>query len=285
MEWFRWVFRYAAWPLMMFGFGGAVVWLGAGGARMVLLFLVLGGAVAFCFLSERLIPYQPDWNRDRGDTVRDWLHALVNITLNRAALWLLPAFAWLSPGGGAWPHYWPFALQVVLAVLVLDFGIAAAHHASHRFELLWRFHAVHHSPKRLYGFNGLMKHPVHQSIELVAGVLPLLLLGIPREVAVTLPFLVSITLLCQHSNADFCSGYFRYLFANAEVHRFHHSNDASKGDVNFGLFTNLYDHLAGTFHYQAGKAPRASEAIGIHDRPDYPTRYLAQLIEPFRALG
>ncbi|MFO7706278.1 MAG: hypothetical protein R6V43_14295 [Halopseudomonas sp.] len=71
-----------------------------------------------------------------------------------------------------------------------------------------------------------MKHPFHQGVELVSGVLPLLLLGIRADVALTLPFLVSLALLGQCSNADIRTGGFKYLFANAEIHRFHHSNGA-----------------------------------------------------------
>lgn len=275
------LFRYLTWPLLLFGFGGAIIALAATDAGVPALFAVLAGAIAFSFLAESIIPYQAAWNHENDDTVRDWLHAVVNVTLNRAALWLLPLFTWMAIGGGLWPQHWPYLLQVVMAVVILDLGIAAAHHASHRFETLWRFHAVHHSVKRMYGFNGLMKHPLHQGIETASGVLPLLLLGIPFEVAITLPFLVSISLLCQHSNADYRTGWFRYLFANAEVHRFHHTNSAN-GNFNFSLFTNLYDHLAGTFHYRRGAAPRSSDEIGIGDQPDYPQAYVAQLVEPFR---
>lgn len=277
------LFRYFTWPLLFFGGAAAVIRLAGAGSGMLPLFGVLAAAIVFSFAAERVIPYQPDWNRDRGDTARDWLHAAVNLTLNRAALWLLPLFAGLAVGADLWPGGWPFALQVLFAVLVLDFGIAAAHHASHVLAPLWHFHAVHHSPRRLYGFNGLMKHPVHQLLETGTGVLPLLLLGIPADVAVTLPFTVAIALLCQHSNADYRSGPFKWVFANAEIHRFHHANSAA-GDCNFGLFTNLYDRLMGTFLYRSGAAPRSSGDIGIGGREDYPVGYLAQLIQPFREL-
>lgn len=284
MKYIQRLFRYLTWPLLFFGGSAAIIGLGGSGAGMPPLFAVLVGAVAFSFIAERIIPYQPDWNRDHGDTVRDWLHAAVNLTLNRSSLWLLPFFAWLTLGGGLWPRDWPYGLQVVFAVVILDLGIAAAHHASHRFPLLWHFHAPHHSPRRLYGFNGLMKHPLHQALETGTGVLPLLLLGIPVEVATTLPFLVAIALLCQHSNADYRSGWLKQVFAaNAQIHRFHHTNSVA-GDCNFGLFTNLYDRLAGTFRDQPGAAPRSSEEIGVGGRPDYPVDYLPQLLQPFRDL-
>jgi len=48
--------------------------------------------------------------------------------------------------------------------------------------------------------------------------------------------------------------------------------------VNFGLFTNVWDHLLGTF--RAGPTPRDGQ-VGIAGRFDYPGGYLAQLVEPF----
>lgn len=91
-----------------------------------------------------------------------------------------------------------------------------------------------------------MKHPVHQTIETVSGVLPLLRPDTgPVGSVVTL--LVGIQLLVQHSNADYRHGAAQVRFSIAEVHRFHHGKAAGTGDVNFGLVTTLYDHLASSF--------------------------------------
>lgn len=126
-----------------------------------------------------------------------------------------------------------------MAIIVADFGITLCHYSSHRIEWLWRFHAVHHSVKRMYGFNGLIKHPVHQALEVTAGTLPLVLVGMPFEVGLLLGFAVAIQLLLQHSNADMTIGPLRHFLALAPVHRFHHQKWAGIGDVNFGLFTCL----------------------------------------------
>lgn len=278
----RSLLRVATFPLFLFGFNALLIGLIAAGVSHGLLLLVLLAAIAAMLGIERLIPYQPDWNHDQGDTPRDLMHGIVNTAFNHLGVLLLPLLAGLALFEGAWPSQWPFWLQVVMAVLMVDLGISAAHHASHRWPWLWRFHAVHHSIRRLYGFNGLMKHPVHQGIETVAGVLPLLLLGIPQTVATAVVFCVAVQLLLQHSNADYRTGPLKFLFANAEVHRFHHSNRPGEGDVNFGLFTTLWDHLAGTFHYRAGEAPQHSAEVGLADRIDFPVSYLPQMIEPFR---
>ncbi|MCR9095706.1 MAG: sterol desaturase family protein [bacterium] len=275
--------RYGFCPLILIGFNGVGLTVIANGAALWWLPVILGCAIALSFGAERLLPYEEDWNRSHDDADRDILHALVNEVANFGTLLLLPVFTSLLAIGGIWPEGWPFVLQVLLAVLVADAGIALAHYASHRLDVLWRFHAVHHSVKRMYGFNGLMKHPVHQAIETVVGTTPLVLMGLPPSVATALVFCVAVQLLLQHSNVDYSVGPLRYVLAVSEVHRFHHQKDANLGDVNFGLFTTLVDHALGTFHYEQRETRFTSEELGIGAEPDYPSAYLSQLAEPFRA--
>lgn len=244
--------RYGTFPLFFLGINGVLLWLLAAEA-LGLAFAVLGLAIVLMFLIERLIPWQPIWNQDHQDSGRDVLHFLVNTAANHGGLLLLPLLSAAALFPGAWPRHWPYWAQVGVAALVLDLGIAAAHHASHKWSVLWRWHAVHHSAQRLYGFNGLMKHPVHQAIETGSGMLPLLLLGIPPAVATALAFVVAIQLLLQHANADFRIGPLKYLFATAEVHRFHHSNRA---------------------------APRLPGEVGLADGDPYPSAYWPQLWRP-----
>ena len=271
-------------PLML-GFGvGSIIWIIGSGEPVVWAWSVLAAAILLSFIFERLIPWQVKWNRSMQDSVRDWLHFIVNTSLNHSGLLLLPMMAALAPASGLWPHDWPFWLQVIVALLVLDFGIAAAHHQSHRWHWLWQFHAVHHSVNRMYGLNGLMKHPFHQAIETLAGIVPLWILGLPMDVAQALAFCVAIQLLLQHANVDYRTGPLKYLFANAEVHRFHHLRPPANGDVNFGLFTTLYDHLFGTFFYDAALAPRESNAIGLADE-GFPSNYASQLVFPFKKVS
>lgn len=272
--------RYGLFPLIFLGGNALGIVLITSGSPLWQRLLVVVAAVGIMLMAERVLPYEAHWNISHGDASRDTLHAIVNTTLNYIGIWLLPVFAGLGVFAGYWPHTWPFWLQLIFAVIVLDFGVTLTHYASHRVSVLWRFHAVHHSVKRMYGFNGLMKHPVHQFIETLGGITPLLLLGIPPTVAAAVVFAVALQLLLQHSNADYRTGPFKYIFAIAEVHRFHHRKDAKLGDVNFGLFTTIWDHLLGTFYYSSTQV--AVDSLGIGDRPDYPQAYIAQLLEPFR---
>ncbi len=277
----RWLLSYGYAPAMLFGLTGIAVWLVQRDASPGWLPALLGLAVLLSFGAERMLPYQPGWNRPRGDAWRDLCHALVNEGLNVTAVAAVPLLAALRPWHGPWPLAWPLWAQLLLAVLSADAGITLVHWLSHHWRPLWRLHAVHHSVRRMYGFNGLMKHPLHQLLETLIGTGPLLLAGLPTAVAALLAFAVSVQLLLQHANVDMRPGPWDRLMAWAPRHRYHHQKFAGVGDVNFGLFTNLWDYLLGTAAWQPGRR-FDSDDLGMHSRPDYPDGYLAQLREPFR---
>lgn len=272
-------------PLFWFGFIGGAAWILSDSGRPVWWLIPLGGgAVILSFLAEAWLPYDPAWNASQGDRQRDFAHALTNESLNLFGLqaWALAAaFAGLWSPANLWPSQAPYLVQLFLAILFCDLGITLMHFASHRWPILWRLHAVHHSVRRMYGFNGLMKHPLHQLVEAVAGFTPLLLLGVPKAVVLGVAFATVIQLLLQHSNVDMRLGPLRKVFAFAPVHRFHHLKYGGAGDVNFGFFLNIWDHLLGTAFDDETVRVRTKD-LGIGSRPDYPVQYLSQLREPFR---
>lgn len=273
---FSWLYA----PLFFLGFLAAGVCLVSDGWPLPTLLLLLALAVVVATLAERYLPYRTQWNASHNDEPRDLVHALVNEGINGLGVVVIPLLAWMLPSSGLWPSHWPLWLQLAVALPVADLGITLVHFASHRSPLLWRLHSVHHSVQRMYGFNGLMKHPLHQTLEALGGVLPLLLLGLPPGLAALLGFAVGIQLLLQHSNVDMRIGVLRHVFAWAPVHRLHHLKYGRVGDVNFGLFFSVWDRLLGTALYLPDY--RLGNDVGIGDRPDYPVGYVAQCLEPFR---
>ncbi|MDX1886868.1 sterol desaturase family protein [Mycolicibacterium sp. 120270] len=280
----RAVARYGYVPFMLIGLNGAGITLAVAGAPKSWLLTILAVAIATAFLVERVIPYDPQWNHDRADSSRDRIHVAVNETLILASVAAIPLLAAIVPASQLWPHSWPFVAQVLAAILVADFGITVVHLASHKIGVLWRFHAVHHSITRFYGLNGLVKHPLHQTAEMAAGVAPLILIGLPVDVASVLALAVAIQLLLQHSNADYRIGPAKYVLALNEGHRFHHLKWAGIGDVNFGLFTLVWDHLMRTYSYDPARRFDSTQ-LGMAAKPDYPTGYLRQMVYPFTRGG
>lgn len=261
--------------------GSLVIWH-AGRGRHLALALTFVAAIGVSFAAERVAPYDPGWNRDHDDGARDIAHALVNEALNVISVAALPLLASTIVVFEIWPTGWAFPLQVALAVIVFDAGVTLAHWASHRHPALWSFHAVHHSVTRFYGLNGLMKHPVHQAIEMTAGVAVLVLIGLPQPVAVALAGLTLLQLLLQHSNVDYRVGPLGAWWALNAGHRLHHLRYPGEGDTNFGLYTLLWDRALGTYTPHTSRPVVTTDDMGVAGRPDYPTAYAAQLAEPFR---
>ncbi|PCI59396.1 MAG: fatty acid hydroxylase [Kordiimonadales bacterium] len=276
----RWLIQIVYAPGMLFGCTCGGIYLISNGYGYETLFALFLAAIAVSFIAERVVPYDKTWNKDKADSKRDVLHAVVNEVANGLTVAALPVVATILPDFGVWPTQWPLAIQLIFTVLIADFGVTLVHYFSHKYPFLWKFHAVHHSVKRMYGFNGLMKHPVHQMIELMGGTLPLVLLGMPLDIAALLGLTIGIQLLLQHSNVDVKIGPLRYVFALSPVHRFHHVKSA-EGDVNFGLFTTFWDHMVGTAVFDQTRK-FTSDDLGIGKEPDYPDAYAAQIMEPFK---
>lgn len=106
----------------------------------------------------------------------------------------------------------------------------------------------------------------------------LIFIGIPQDVAIALIFCVFLQLLIQHSNADIKTGWFRHVFATAEIHRFHHLKGKA-GDVNFALFFSVWDRFLGTSYF-VQREQYTNIDIGI-EMPGYPKHYWQQILEPF----
>lgn len=274
--------RYAYVPAMLLGLTGCAVYLVAAGHSLLWLAPLLGVAVGLSLLMERVLPYEPAWNESHDDAAKDVAHGVIYELSNLTAFLMLPVITMLEPWPGIWPSALPLAAQVLIAIVVADFGMTMIHYLSHRVGVLWRLHAVHHGVHRLYGFNGFVRHPLHQTLDLAMGTLPLVLAGLPLPVAALLGFAISVQLLVQHSNVDYALGPFRQILAIGPVHRLHHVNWAGEGDVNFGLFFTLWDRLLGTLRLECDRVPRAGD-VGIADSPHFPQNYVTQLVAPFKA--
>ncbi len=269
-------------PLFWAGFVLPVILAGPRDPRESPMIFFLLGAILVSFLAERISPFNADWNRNKNDGVRDFFHAVVNhltmIGFMTAVYYLFDVIK--IPTLQVWPRTWPFFVQVMLALLIADALMTFAHYISHRNEFLWRLHSVHHSVKRVYAFNGLMKHPVHKFFEASCGFIPLFLLGMPVWLGFFTGYVAAIHFFLSHANVNMKNRFLSKSLALASVHRFHHLQKR-RSAVNYGIMFNFWDMMLGTFHDDP-KAVLVTEELGIRDYPDYPDDYLSQMIIPFR---
>jgi sterol desaturase/sphingolipid hydroxylase (fatty acid hydroxylase superfamily) len=266
--------------------GVAMVALARGVPVGVILPLVLLASIGWVAWLERALPYRPDWNRARGDLLAD---ALYLPTTAAVAALMRPAVAtvgvgvaaWLSArfGLGLWPHAWPLAGQLLLSWLVVELFAYWPHRWLHERPRLWRLHATHHSPERLYWLNATRAHPLEHVFRSCFNMLPLALAGASAELLALQAISDAVIGLFQHANVDIRLGPLNYVFSAAPVHRWHHSRSRGEADHNYGDNFVFWDLVFGTYY-----RPRAREveALGIADLGAFPSGYFSQLLSPLR---
>lgn len=277
------IVQYFYVPTMLIGLPATAIAIVAGGHSYLWLAPLLGLALALAFAAEKIAPYFDAWNDhdDHGDTNANIWHTLAYETSTVNGVLLIPVITWLFPFQGIWPTQWPLVAQLIMAFLIADLAFMLIHYFSHRFAPLWRLHAVHHGVGRLYGFNGIVRHPLHQSLDMVLGTAPLVIMGMPVDVAVLLAFLISVTLIVQHSNVEAKLGPFEGHLSIGRLHHLHHVNWGTEGDCNFGLFLTLWDKLLGTFNPNPSR-PITERDMGIDEVPNFPRQsFVEQMIFPF----
>jgi sterol desaturase/sphingolipid hydroxylase (fatty acid hydroxylase superfamily) len=166
--------------------------------------------------------------------------------------------------------------QVVLGLVVAEFGLYAAHRLAHEWPRLWSFHAVHHSVRRLWIVNTGRFHFI-DTIVSVAFSQPLLYIaGAPRPIFLWVAAVTAFIGLLTHCNVDMRGGILNYLFNTPELHRWHHSPVPREGNTNYGENLMLFDHLLGTF-FLPDRPPPAE--IGINGPMS--ESFIGQLRQPF----
>lgn len=240
--------------------------------------IALAGAVLVGLL-ERLAPYERSWLQSHGDVVTDLVHNAVNLSLIQFASFVL--FTWTAEVPAEWrlwPASWPYAAQLLVVALVLDASLYAMHRVSHAVEWLWRLHAPHHSPERLYWLNAERRHPLHALVLAAPGLAILALLATPQHLIAVWFAILTVHLAFQHSNLDYTLGPLRKWLGVAEVHRWHHKREFEDAQVNYGEFLMVWDRMFGTF-YDVNRRVKKDE-LGLRDR-SFPGDYLGQLRYPF----
>lgn len=248
-------------------------------------YLSVAAAIAGLVLYEQLQPARPDWRPDRTELANDLLFLLLvqillpfGLTLLVLEALVLLADRWEVAQAGLWPHHAAPWAQAGLMLILAEFPRYWLHRLSHHWAPLWRFHAVHHAPPRLYALNVGRFHPVDKSLQFLADGLPFLLLGVSAEVLHFYFVFYAVTGFVQHSSGQILLGPLNWIIAGPELHRWHHSADPREGRCNFGNKLIVWDLLFGTRFLPAG---RQVGRLGIEDR-HFPTDFLGQMAAPLR---
>jgi sterol desaturase/sphingolipid hydroxylase (fatty acid hydroxylase superfamily) len=266
----RWIdtaLTYGTFPLV---FGGAmtaaIVGMERGWDPVITAMALTGAVVLTLLVLERAHPYQEEWLHNQGDIRTDLLHNVVNFWIPEVYTLLFVggftvAGAWLSNAVGAslWPANWPLAVQLLLALVIGEFGTYWIHRLMHENAFLWRFHAPHHSAPRLYWLNAARFHPLDLFAQQFLALTPLVVLGADSRVIALHTLFTAIHGLFQHCNVDIRLGPLNWFFSMAELHRWHHSKRLDEANTNYGANLILWDIVFGSRFL-----PIDRELLGAH---------------------
>jgi sterol desaturase/sphingolipid hydroxylase (fatty acid hydroxylase superfamily) len=296
---FRWLIAWSILPAtLLVSLGACAAILGSGHAEggsspVAHGWIVLAISVAvgmFLLVMERVQPHSRYWRKPQGDIGTDITHVVLSSLLIPAIFeaavksLLLAGAAWLATrvGGSLWPTSWPLAIQLTLALIVAELGQYWWHRTAHERETLWRFHATHHSPRRLYWLNSCRFHPVDSMAQYLLEAVPLVLLGCSPVVLALFTLATAVIGMFQHANIELRAGWLNWVFSLTELHRWHHSREIREGNSNYGANLIVWDVVFGTRYLPAGREV-AAENVGLSaNMVNFPRDYVGQLLSPFR---
>lgn len=284
----RWLLARLFYPVTMIGALAAAWAMHQAGLSLALAAyaaVAIGGVAVM--IGETVLPYRRRWAPSLSDLVQDGAFMLVvQVLLPLGLGWIavlavlngLQALDWTLT---VWPSHWPLWAQVALKIVAGDFLRYWLHRWSHRHALLWRVHAVHHQPQKLYAASVFRFHPFDKALQFLGDTLPFILLGVGSEVLAYYFVIYAVGGFFQHANLDVRLGWLNYVVVGPELHRWHHSRLIKESDANYAHTFAVWDLVFGTY-----QRPRDREVgdLGLLD-PSYPTRFLGQLTAPFHRSG
>lgn len=166
----------------------------------------------------------------------------------------------------------PWWLQALEVVVLSDFLIYWGHRLQHKVDILWRFHKVHHSAKKMDWLAAHREHPLDSIYTIGLINLPAFVMGFPLKTLAGLIAFRGIWAIYIHSNVRLPIGPIRMLIGAPELHHWHHDLDRQAG--NYANISPLMDIIFGTYVCP----DHEPEAVGIKE--DFPQNYVEQLIHP-----
>jgi sterol desaturase/sphingolipid hydroxylase (fatty acid hydroxylase superfamily) len=158
---------------------------------------------------------------------------------------------------------WPWWLEAALAFIILDFAVWLQHVAMHRWPLLWRMHAVHHSDRDLDATTALRFHPLELIVSTLYKSACVALLGVPLLVALAFELWLNANALFNHSNIRLPRWFdriLRKLLVTPDMHLVHHSVVPADQRHNYGFALTIWDRVFGTYAASYNMGPIGLDA-------------------------
>jgi len=155
--------------------------------------------------------------------------------------WMLETFAVFSFDSHS-PLVW------VMVIVCLDFAGYWGHRWSHKFNLLWQTHLVHHSSEEFNLPCALRQTVSGRLIGFFTFLgFPMAVLGIPMEIIAVVSLVHLYYQYWYHTQLIGNLGWIERILVTPEQHSIHHAMNPQYIDKNFGQWFSIWDQMFGTY--------------------------------------
>ena len=223
-------------------------------------------------------PLRPEWRTDMGYFFMSHLlfqFIFIAVTASTATVAAFAAF----PPLRAFLQGLPVWVQFLMCVFFADLFQATLHRAYHKWGVLWRFHAVHHSSRNMDWLAGSRVHLVEIVLTRCSVLLPLVVLGFSANAVNAYVVLVGVQAVLAHANLKLNFGWLEYVISSPRYHHWHHARDEAYVDANYAIHLPVIDMIMGTFRLPPkGEWP---PEYGVMELQSVPAGFWAQHAMPF----
>lgn len=189
---------------------------------------------------------------------RRWVTNLAMVVLSSVLVRLL--FPAAAVGAAVWAQMQGFGLFRLVGVdpvlagllgfVILDFAVWLEHWASHKVQILWRIHRVHHADTGFDLTTALRFHPVEIVLSMIWKAAIVTVLGVPVVAVLVFEIVLNGMAMFNHANARLPLGLdrlMRLFLVTPDMHRVHHSSIPTETDSNYGFNFPFWDRFFGTY--------------------------------------
>ncbi|ALM06494.1 sterol desaturase [Sediminicola sp. YIK13] len=143
----------------------------------------------------------------------------------------------------------------VVAFIVMDFAGYWNHRLSHKINIFWNQHVIHHSSEE-FNLACALRQPISNLIGYFSILLlPAALLGVPYKVIAILAPVHLFAQFWYHTQHIGKMGWLEKVFVTPSQHRVHHAINPEYIDKNLGQILCIWDRMFGTFQEELEDVP------------------------------
>jgi sterol desaturase/sphingolipid hydroxylase (fatty acid hydroxylase superfamily) len=173
----------------------------------------------------------------------------------------------------------PGPVRLVIGLVLFDFLAYWAHRFAHQIPMLWRFHAIHHTPRHMDWIAGLRAHPM-DGVVFAPVFMILFVAGFDPEPTGALFLVTVFAQFFVHANVRWRLRPLQKIIVTPEFHHWHHCAEPRPQNSNHASLLPVWDLLFGTWYMPPDRRPAD---YGV--REPIPDGFVHQMLHPMYGLG